>query len=788
MSSKQVMIFVDESEKEKRHNAEASVSRILATYPGSILAEVTETQVEKLTKEGFQLESLTGGETIKLRSIEFDPTVEAPAAPAALSLRTAEVGPTEENYWIVQFIGPVKSEWGEAVRELGGNIGDYVPDNAFLVRMTPKVKDQVSELDFVRWVGPYQPAYKISPLMMGIRGKASPATLRNAKIKVEEHKPTPTGNMRVVVHKAHDTAAVRQEVEHLGGTVISAEKEVLRISLDASHIEELARIPSVQWIEPYILPKLFNDVAASIIGVQPVWNNHGLDGEGQIIAIADTGLDTGFDDVTMHDDFKGRIVSIHSWPVPAGLRPYLDNKSWDDGAADLDSGHGSHVAGSVLGSGARSNGGIRGMAFNAQLVFQAVEQYLNVKPAYQGQMSDGYYLVGIPDDLNFLFQKSYDDGARIFSNSWGGVTDNSGNPAYSQYTSDSQAIDEFVWTHKDAVILFAAGNEGKDVENPRGFIDPDSLCVQATAKNIITVGACESNRAIGGINPDPNGPARKCTYGECWPQDFSKDPIKSDRLSNNPDGMSAFSSRGPADDGRIKPDIVAPGTNILSVRSSKASETGWGLLPVGDARRDFYMFMGGTSMATPITAGAVALIRQYLQNNGLSNPSAALIKAILIHGAVPMKGQYTIPEVGAVPNSDEGWGRINIENSLFPASPSKLEFRASAADAVETGDQRNYIFEIIDSSVPFRATLVWTDFPSKPLAEGLVNKLRLSVVAPDGTVIPGAPENNNIQQVVLDAPQTGTYTVRVTGHNIPTMSMLDVNQKQDFALAVTGGL
>ncbi len=196
-------------------------------------------------------------------------------------------------------------------------------------------------------------------------------------------------------------------------------------------------------------------------------------------------------------------------------------------------------------------------------------------------------------------------------------------------------------------------------------------------------------------------------------------------------------------------------------------------------------------MATPITAGAVALIRQYLQKNNLPknnlpNPSAALIKAILIHGAVPMKGQYKPPEVGAVPNNDEGWGRINIENALFPASPSKLEFYDSTA--VGTGDQRNYTFEVIDSSVPFRTTLVWTDYPSTPAAGGLVNQLRLAVIAPDGTIAQGAPDNNNVLQVVLDAPQTGIYTVRVTGFNIPTMTMPSVNQKQDFALVITGGL
>jgi len=761
MSNKQVMIFVDESEKEKRHNAEASVSRILATYPGSVLAEVTEAQAEQLKKESFQLEEVPGGETIKLRSIEFDPTIEAPIAPAALSLHVADVSPTKENYWIVQFVGPVKSEWGDAVRELGGNVGDYIPENAFLVRMTHEVKAKVSQLDFVRWIGPYQPAYKISPVMMGIRGKISPVAFHTAAIKMEAYKPTPLGNIRVVVHKSDDVEAVRQEVEHLGGTVISAEKEVLRISMDASHIEALARFPSVKWIEPYARPKLANEVATGIIGVQPVWNNHGLDGEGQIIAVVDTGLDTGVNDTSMHEDFKGRIVAIYNL---------------HGGTADIGSGHGTHVAGSVLGSGARSDGSIRGMAFNAQLVFQAA----------------GDDLYGIPDDLNTLFQQSYDDGARIFSNSWGSLDSWNPSSLCGQYTVASQNIDKFIWDHKDAVILFAAGNEGKDIDingNSDGVIDVDSLRPEATSKNCITVGASENNRATGGINPDPR--VLKYTYGDIWPQDFPKDPIKTDRLSNDPEGMVAFSSRGPTDDGRIKPDVVAPGTNILSVRSIVAAECetySWGLLPVGDVRRDFYMFLGGTSMATPITAGAVALIRQYLQNNGLLNPSAALIKAILIHGAVPMKGQYTPPEVGAVPNNDEGWGRINLENSLFPAPPAKLELRDPVADAVGTGDQRNYTFEVVDSSVPFRITLAWTDYPGNLAAGGLVNHLRLVVTAPEGTVTQGAPENNNVQQVVLNAPQIGTYKVRIIGLNIPTMTMPDVNQKQDFALVVTGGL
>jgi subtilisin family serine protease len=774
------MIFISEGDKEKWKKAEASVSRILTTYPDSILAEVDEAQSKQLINEGFHLEPLTGKEQIKLRSIEFEPTIEVPSIPKAFSLSKAEEKAEAENYWIVQFIGPVKPEWVDSIRDLGGRVGDYVPDNAFLVWMTVDEKDKVSQLDFVRWIGPYQSAYKISPLLMGTRGKFNTRSLSDAKVSEEALKPTIMGNLRVLLHKNEDEEAVKQAVENLGGTIISTDKKVLRISLDASKVSELAAIKKVQWIEPYILRKLFNDVACKIIGVQPTWEKHGLNGEGQIVAVTDTGLDTGVNDASMHEDFKGRIVSIYSWPIPEGLYPYLNNNTWDDGASDKDSGHGTHVAGSVLGNGAQSEGRIRGMAFKAQLVFQAVEQYLKVKPEYANELPEGYYLVGLPDDLNALFMKPYSDGARIFSNSWGGVSDASGNPTYSQYTAESQGIDDFIWDHKDAIILFAAGNDGKD-ENRDGIIDADSLSVQSTAKNCITVGASENKRPHGSVPK----PGYDFNYGSgSWLKDFPVEPISSDHLSDNEEGMAAFSSRGPTDDGRIKPDVVAPGTNILSVHSSVCNDNGWGSL----LDNNHYMFMGGTSMATPITAGTVALIRQYLQRESIPNPSAALIKAILIHGAVPLAGQYTPPEVGAVPNRDEGWGRVNLEQSLFPSDPSKLEFHDSVEDAVGTGEQRNYAFSVINTSVPLRATLAWTDYPSTPMSGGLVNQLHLSITAPDGTTTPGGPENNNVQQVILNSPQMGIYTVRVSGLNIPTETIPEVNEKQGFALVVTGGL
>ena len=101
-------------------------------------------------------------------------------------------------------------------------------------------------------------------------------------------------------------------------------------------------------------------------------------------------------------------------------------------------------------------------------------------------------------------------------------------------------------------------------------------------------------------------------YGQLWPSDYPTNPLKSDKPSDNGDDIAAFSSRGPTRDGRIKPDLVAPGTNILSVRS-QALDAGGQSVGAPGRSPDKYMFDGGTSMATPLTTGAAAVVRQYLR-------------------------------------------------------------------------------------------------------------------------------------------------------------------------------
>ncbi len=258
----------------------------------------------------------------------------------------------------------------------------------------------------------------------------------------------------------------------------------------------------------------------------------GLSGNGETIGICDTGLDTGNPN-SIHPDFAGRIASIKSYPMTTDLAPYVTNPGGNDGPADLDSGHGTHTSGSILGSGAASaeipglGSPVRGLAHEANLVMQAVEQECKWKDPADLQRYGRYLLVGIPTDLKRLFSDAYAKGARIHSNSWGG-----GDPG--SYDEQSRALDEFVWQHKDFCVVVAAGNDGTDSDGD-GLVNPMSVSSPATAKNCITVGACENRR------PNFDGE----TYGSWWPQDFPAAPFQEAPMADDPDQIVAFSSADP---------------------------------------------------------------------------------------------------------------------------------------------------------------------------------------------------------------------------------------------------
>jgi hypothetical protein len=335
-------------------------------------------------------------------------------------------------------------------------------------------------------------------------------------------------------------------------------------------------------------------------------------------------------------------------------------------------------------------------------------------------------------------------------------------------------------------ILFAAGNYGRD-GNADGLVDAGSVIAPGTAKNALTVGATESLRPV----PLPN--SNSGSYGSWWLQDFPVNPLRDDPMADaGARGMAALSSRGPTQDGRIKPDLVAPGTWVLSTRSSRAANdvvSMWGRAP--DAN---YMYNGGTSMATPLAAGAATIVREfYVKSQGLANPSAALIKATLINSATPLAGQYPPPrnEAGTIPNSSQGWGAINLEAAVDGGargfSDQQYWLYSGQAKTVEVS--------IRSSAKPLKITLVWTDYPSATYAAvNLVNDLDLRVAAPGGanylgnafgggwSVLGGAADRrNNVECVYLANPPAGIYQIHIQAANTP-------QGPQNFALLYSGDL
>ena len=594
----------------------------------------------------------------------------------------------EDGYYIVQFKGYTKYEWKQALGASGAVLYDYVPNNAFIARMNSSVRSQVEALDSVQWVGLYQPGYRISPALSAVIDSQGIAT----------------ENITVLLFDARDNERVLSEITGFGGEIVNNSGNRIRVSIAGAKIPDISQINGVSWIEKYVPPVLMNDVAANITGAYPVRNTHGLTGAGQIVAVADTGLDTG-NPATIHPDVRGRIEAIHAWWSAYG----------DNGAGD-NNGHGTHVTGSIVGNGSQSNGTYAGIAPEARLVFQAM-QYDGPGPLLD---TGGLYF---PVNLSSLFQEAYNDGAKIHSNSWG-----SGDPSlYGSYTSDSQFVDSFIWNNRDMLIVFAAGNAGSG---------DNTVTPPATAKNAISVGASENQRAENGTSSD------------------------------NINDIAYFSSRGLTDDNRIKPDIVAPGTYIISTKSSQGSSYQY----IIDS---YYAYDSGTSMSTPIVAGTAALVRQYFIGNESISPSAALIKATLINGAINL----------SLPKNEQGWGRVDIENSLFPASPRTMRYYDNNT-GLSTSQSWNVSYEVSDSSEPLGVTLVWSDYPAAPSAGiTLVNNLDLAVSGPGGTYYGnGAPDSrNNVEDVELILPSTGAYTIFVNGTNIP-------QGPQPFALVISGAL
>lgn len=788
--------FMHEHEENAARKAEEEAVIESAEWTsGYVMGVVDEAQIPKLQAQGLivtQLEEVAKASRKKAPTVEAIPladgssvstrimTIAGTARPRRRARAVPPSAPDKkpeekvlsrngkgEDFYVVRFHGPLFGRRVDWLRKLRVQLLERLSHHKYKALLQPGKVYPLAKLDFVDWIRLYDandtlggiaPAGKKPAARKKGGGSGGRRVVaRGSAPKGASKAPQRTAVYAVRVHRSRDLPTVVAWLATRRRKPLWKGKDFLRVVLpaDGPLVRSLAAVKQVATVEELRPARLFDEFAVSLLGL-PSLNggaaNAALHGEGEIIGIADTGLDD------THPDFAGRIAGL----VALGRR---------NDASDPQ-GHGTHVAGCAAGDGTASGGKVIGAAPKARIYLQSV-------------LDAAGGLGGLPVELEKLFQQAYDAGVRVHNNSWGAFS-------FASYAMSSLQVDRFVHEHPDMLIVVAAGNDGIGIPRAKGstmnaakgFVDWPSVAAPATAKNGLTVGASRSSRQGGGYS--------KLTWGTVWQDRYPHSPIANERVSGNDQSLAAFSSRGPTD-ARVKPDVVAPGTDIAAARSKDAPlRNFWGAYP-GNGK---YGFMGGTSMAAPYVAGCAALVREYYRKReSHAAPSAALLKATLINGARRITGKDAQADIQGDPNFHQGFGRIDMAATLPHATNGiKLAFHDQwqdpAAHGLTAGGRKRFAVNV-GRNTPLRICLVWTDPGPRVVTNQLVllvdrgsaNKWIGNTGAASATNVAGRPTDpdNNAQVVRIVNPAPGTYTIAVTASAV-------FQPPQCFALVVTGDL
>jgi PKD repeat protein len=690
------------------------------------------------------------GTRLLLQAGLYDPTKEsldfaAVGLPRARDLETlpAKSGPSVD-YAIVQF-RPGQHRAAEECARLGVELFGYFPDNAFVVRLDAAARARLAGQPYVRWIGDYEPGFKVSPRLW-------PGT-RELRGELVVH-VFPGVSLDAVYASLSARFPGILRTSRFDDAVSPSQQIAVPHHVRDAFVVAASQIDGLRWIEPYDEPRLHN-----IDSSGPIQGNvagdagrrlfaRGITGTGQIAAVADSGLDSdmcffrnlnGVNEVTLFTDTPNGSLGplfpnrkVVAYWVQPGADAYDNNEICTDTPTGF---HGTHTSGSVVGD----NPATPSTPSNPG-IDDGDGMAPNAQLLFQDVGNAAGCLVGL-QDRGAMYAQALAGGARVHSNSYG--SDSGG-----LYTSSDQSTDRFLFDHDEMTIVFSAGNAGPGAR---------TIGSPGVAKNVITVGAL--------------------SHG-------------------NTTAVARFSSRGPTQDGRIKPDVTAPGTDIRSAG---------GNVTQGDNNCGLSQ-LSGTSMAAPTAAGAAVLLRQYFSDgfyptgapnpNDALNANAALVKAVLLNGTLPLPAGRTFGDFAY------GWGRVFLDNNLFfPGDDRKLRvWSVPGAQGLRTGELSEYTVAVRAGS-ELRVTLVWSD-PEGSLgaAVALVNDLDLSVVDSTGATLRGnsfntagesvagttADHTNNVEQVRLTAPAEGTWTIRIAGTNVPGNGRSSTN-RQGYAVVVSAG-
>lgn len=669
--------------------------------------------------------------------------------------RTAE----GTDFILVQSRNPLDPDQKDDLVRAGAEMLEFLGSNAYLCRYEPANLEPLRAKPYIKEVSIY------------LRELKSTMALKEA---IDRDTGTEDYEVDCILHESPDIVASKvaprvAEAAKVGEDELEVGANKIRLVINRERLGDLVKLDFINRIEQVYADVVTNDLARGTLLTPGEGGAVGVisetyAGRGQTVCVADTGFDLGTRagtdipaGVVAHPAFEDRVIRVDTpWPG-------------DDGF-DTD-GHGTHVCASICGSGVyRAKGkpevAIQGTAPLARILVQSLSKPLKSNPRMK--------FLTVPLDLTRLLDAAYDEGIRIHSNSWSTRWDNT--VGQLDYEGQATQIDRFVYgavppltadkektsgkpkpalmappPHEDFVVLIAAGNNGLPEDRARW---PAQIATAAAAKNAITVGAVGSTR--------PND--TRMFVGAAGA-----------RAVTGINDTAVFSSRGPTKVGRIKPDIVAPGVAILSAASraldAEALATARRLF--GDSGDDDWIFKSGTSMATPLVAGCVALVREALEDlHGNRAPSAALVKALLVNGAVNFSGRLG---PGFAHDYEQGFGRVMVESSIGMVRDGTFaDGRGDGSSGsntahdvpglIQTGTEAQRRWESGDIAVPVglgRCRLVATLAYPDPAGAELHNAMNLIVESG------GASRHGNMGRDGGDAFDRMNNVEKVLWDNVP---------------------
>lgn len=442
--------------------------------------------------------------------------------------------------------------------------------------------------------------------------------------------------------------------------------------------------------------------------------------------------------------------------------------------------HATHVAGTIGAAGNTNDGRAKGMAPALKVIYSE-----NMRQDLQG-------IAALNGRAN-ISNHSYTPNAGWFRDSrsgkfiWYGEESVNSNEdlKFGKYTDREARFDDVIYGSKKLLVFAAAGNDRKQSpEQISALKQPVDHYVYDTDGS-----GNRKSRPVQGVTRQPDGldTGLDTVVGIC----VAKNSVCIGAIPDIPAALTAaslekiesasYSNWGPTDDGRIKPDLVATGNDLLST---------------SDADDEAVRTDSGTSMASPTAAGIAALLIQlYRRERGGEDPFAAVTKAVLIHTArdAGVKG----------PDPVFGWGAIDAlaAGKVIGQKDQHIILRRAVSIS-------NPIYELSlepsSTSDPIKVTLVWTDPPGTANTQGLddstpslMNDLDVKLTAPDGTTVfyPYSLNRQNPLEAAVRTEPNRVDNVEVIGPlgSAPGTWKLEIRAasfkagtEQDFALVISG--